>query len=149
MPPLLALSLAVFVPLTSLFFSPSCVCMGKGPHDSFYLPRAPCILPLFIAESSPHVSLLFCPFVTRGCRPSAVFLSPPLLGVHIPRFSIPRQTPLCVFSITRPRVARGMCFECAVRRDFHPTATNGCTMWQTRVSRCFSARRHAAVSCDT
>jgi len=119
------------------FHPPACA-WGRVPRP--YSPRAPCVPPPHpfyrgINPSPPSPPRLFCPFVTRGCRPSAVFLPArpsALLRSPLPFFDPSPDLPLVFFPITRPGVAAGggrVCcvrvrFEFAVRRDSHWTATN-------------------------
>lgn len=86
---------------------------GEGSRA---LPTLVCSLysPLFIVDpllpSCP--SSFSAPFVTRGCRPSAVLLSVFLLHVHVPLFSsslLSSETP-CVFPDNATESGQGYVF---------------------------------------
>lgn len=119
-----ARSLAVSFSPGFPFFSPSCVRVGNGP-EPFPPSYGSLYSPLFIADPPASGPPSFsAPFVTRGCRPSAVLLSVFLLRVHVPLFSssLPSSETPCVFPDNATEPGQGcmctcvyVCFEFATR----------------------------------
>lgn len=106
--------------------------------------------PPFYRGIIPSIFLLFCPFVTRGCLDRLPFSS--LLASASrshPPFFHPLSDPLYAFPDNATKSGEG-----CVSWIYHATRFSldrnkrVRRVADARVSRCFSARRHGAVSCD-